>query len=123
MDFDFTKYKEELKTRDKNLRRTFIKELYQLYVSDKEKLQRKKANWKNYVNYLKETKQKDSPTVQNHYRKSRHFIVELPEGRFAQRLWSIKTEDLPWCISQIKNDNRTFAWLFWSITQHDKKNT
>lgn len=122
MDNPFTTYSleehlERKKTADKNLRRDLLRELYTLYENQKDK--RKKENWKRYVAWLKETRQKNTPESQATFKRNKRFIKEQDASEVAKRLWTLKTQDIPWAISEIKA-GRTFGWLFWSCKNPQK---
>ena len=96
---------------DPNLRRQLIRELYELY--EQEKVSRKKENWKRYVGWLKATRQRHSHQTVKSFERTREFIPTLTPKVFSIRTAHIPTEDLYWCISNVKE--KTTAWLFHEI--------
>lgn len=97
--------------------RTFIlKELYTLYTSPGERIQRKKENWKRYVKFLKTIKQGDSKDNQDIFKKGKTFIKEIPENRFWFFVSHIKTADLYFIKStmqdKVNRGESASAWLF-----------
>jgi hypothetical protein len=104
----------QLTPKDKNLRRQLIKELYVLYekesYSPKAVLWRKKENWKRYVQWLRARELRHAPETVRRFRSSTGFIVPLDIRRFSIKVSPIKTEDLYWAISNVKESG--FGWLF-----------
>lgn len=97
--------------KDPNLRRQLMKELYTLYENQKEN--RRKENWKRYCVWLRASQKRNTPESVRAYKRTRGYIRELAPSSFSILLATIKTNDLYWAISEIKN-GKTFGWLFWS---------
>lgn len=71
------------KTLCKSERSQLIKEMYELYTSDMERILRKKENWKNYVSYLKENKLKHSFETVEKFKKNKRFFKEYDITTFS----------------------------------------
>jgi len=82
-----------------NLRNEVIKEIYQLYSSEKERTIRRIENWKNYIKYLKANKIRDTKERQQEFKKYKIFIKEKTDKQLAIYLSIIPTESLYYMLS------------------------
>lgn len=73
--------------------RNFVmKEIFEIYLKDR--VGRKKENWKRYIKFLKEKKLKNSPEAQKLFKKTKSFIKESTARNLAVKLSHIPTKDL-----------------------------
>ncbi len=94
-------------------RHLLVGELYNFYLSPKETLHRKKENWKRYIIWLREKKQKDTKENQKKFKKSKKFLRTLKLSGFSSFIRHIPTEDLYYCLSMCKDvKGSCIAWLF-----------
>jgi hypothetical protein len=82
-----------------------MKDIYTIYTSEKQRLLRKKANWKKYCLWLRENKIKHTKVSIEKFRKSKHFIKELPIGTIAIFLARYKVDRLYQILSECKDIN------------------
>ncbi len=106
----------DFKIEKKRSERAFlIEEIYNLYTSKNQKLHRKKANWKRYIEYLKENRTPNSKENQEKFKKSKKFIKEHDIKRFCFLISHLKEKDLYYVLSVAKdmeNRNENFgAWI------------
>lgn len=105
---------------EKSSRAQITKEIYALYISDQERLFRKKENWKRFIHYCKTQhlpfKEK---LVQETYKKSKVFIKEYDIRTFCIRIAHIPTSDLYYvqsiCKDKYHRNEAIGAWLFSAI--------
>lgn len=86
-------------------RDVIMQDIYNIYISEKQRILRKKANWKRYIEYLKENRIKHSKVTIEKFRKSKHFIKELPIGTIAIFLARYKVDRLYQILSECKDIN------------------
>ena len=82
-----------------------MKDIYAIYTSDKQKILRKKANWKKYIQYLKENKVKHSKVQVEKFKSSKLFIKEHSIGTIAIFLARYKVDRLYQILSEAKDIN------------------
>jgi len=93
----------EEKTLCKSERSQLIKEMYELYTSDMERILRKKENWRRYVTFLKACKHKDTEEYRKMFKKGKTFIKEKTLSSFIFFTSHIPTRDLYYCKSVMKD--------------------
>ncbi len=84
-----------------NERQYILKMIYEVY--DKDEIGRKKENWKRFIAFLKEKKQKNSPEAQKLFKKSKHYLRKLTPKQLAIMQSHIKTQDLYFQLSIAKD--------------------
>lgn len=98
-------------------RNSILKDIYQIYQNERQ--QRKVANWKRYIQYLKNNRFPNNPIQQKIFKKSKLFIKELPPKVIAIKLSHIPTKDLYYVLSVCKDKARrnesAGAFIFGSI--------
>ena len=77
---------------DRNERRVLLREIYGLYLKDR--VGRKKDNWKRYCRWLREKKMENLATAQKDFKKTKLFIHESTPRNLAVKLSHIPTKDL-----------------------------
>lgn len=82
-----------------------MSDIYTIYVCEKQKVLRKKENWKRYIEYLKKNKVKHSKIQVEKFKKSKLFIKELPLSTLAVLLARNKVEVLYRILSEAKDLN------------------
>lgn len=81
---DLIKRKEVEKPKlSKSERTQILKEIYEIYSNDRQKLFRKKENWKRYVQWLKDNRIPNTKENQAKFKKSKFFIKELSDKAIA----------------------------------------
>jgi len=93
----------EEKTLCKSERSQLIKEMYELYTSDMERILRKKENWKRYIVFLKACKHADTEEYRKMFKKGKTFIKEQPLNTFIFFTNHIPTRDLYFCKSNMRD--------------------
>jgi 50S ribosomal subunit-associated GTPase HflX len=93
------------KVKARSNRDLIIKDIYSVYTSDKQKLLRKKENWKRYVAWLKANRVKDSKESQAKFKKTKQFIKEMPIRTIAILLARNKVDRLYEILSEAKDQN------------------
>ncbi len=110
-DFKFEKKRSE--------RASIIEDIYNLYTSSIQRFHRKKANWKRYVQWLKENRLPDKKENQEKFKKSKKFIKEYDIKRFCFLVSHLKEKDLYYILSMgkdMENRNENFgAWIISNI--------
>jgi len=89
------------KLKRSNKRAEIIGELFELHNGDK--LGIKKANWKRYIQWLKDKQLPNSPANQIKFSKSKMFIKPLEIRGFCSQMAHVKTDDLPYVLSVAKD--------------------
>jgi hypothetical protein len=82
-----------------------MQDIYAIYTSEKQRVLRKKCNWKKYCLWLRENKVKHSKVTIDEFKKSKHFIKELPIGTIAIFLARYKVDRLYQILSEAKDIN------------------
>ena len=92
------------KVKPKSLRNDLFKQIYSFYYTEQEKMLKKKANWKRYVQYLKDNKLPNTFDNQKKFKKSKFFIRKMTDKQMACFfLAHVKTDDL-WYVRSICYD-------------------
>jgi hypothetical protein len=103
----------------KSERAEVIKQLYEIYTSEHERILRKKENWKRYIKYLKENKTPHTLESLKTFKKKSNYIKEQPVKSFCFFLSHIPTKHLYFIRSEMldyKNRGKSAsAYLFASI--------
>lgn len=89
-----------------------IEEIYQIYISENQRIFRKKANWQRYCSWLRDNRISNSLDNQNKFRKTKLFIKEHERRGFAVMLAPMKQSDLFYILSMAKdmeNRNQNFS--------------
>jgi len=86
-----------------NPRNDLLKQIYSFYNTEQEDIHRKRANWKRYIQELKNHAWKDSKEHQEHFKKSKLFLKKQSDKSIAFFLSHIKTDDL-WYILSVAKD-------------------
>jgi len=100
-------------------RAEIVSEIEEILNSGQEQKHTKIANWKRYIEYLKEHHVKDSEVYREMFRQSRQFLKPLQGNNLYFLLSHIPTEDLYHVKSVLKD--REFSklpltgYLIWSI--------
>lgn len=90
-----------------NPRQEMIKEIYAIYTSPHQKMNRKIMNWKKYFEWCKENKIPKGKEGEQKFKKSKFFIKEHPIKTFCFFMAPIPTADLTYIISVAKDmENR-----------------
>lgn len=92
------------KVKPKSLRNDLFKQIYSFYYTEQEKMLKKKANWKRYVQYLKDYKLPNTFDNQKKFKKSKFFIRKMTDKQMACFfLAHVKTDDL-WFVLSVAKD-------------------
>ena len=109
----------EQETLCKSERAEVIKQIYDIYTSEHERILRKKENWKRYIKYLKENRTPHTLESLKTFKKTSQHIKEKNVKSLCFFLSHIPTKDLYFIRSEMKdNKNRgksASAYLFGSI--------
>lgn len=73
-------------------RAQIISEIYEIYLQDK--IGRKIANWKRYVEWCRTWKQEKGKESENKFKKSKFYLKELTVSQLCYFLSHIPTKDL-----------------------------
>lgn len=97
----FLKYEPPPQKKRTSERSDLVSQIYALYSSEIDV--RKKENWKRYITYLKANRVRNTPENQAKYKRSKQFIRELPVSSIAYLLSHIKTPELYYVLSEMKD--------------------
>jgi len=97
---DLIKFPVQTAMRERSL---ILNDLYALYTSPQEKKLRAKANWVKYCSWCKEKRLPDSKTNQSFFRRSHHYIKEMPIKTIAILLARLSVTDLFYVLSVAKD--------------------
>lgn len=86
-------------------RAQITKEIYEIYISARQKIFRKKQNWTRYIQWLKDNRTLNSPEAQKKFKKSKQYIREHDIKTFCFFLSPIPTADLYYVLSVAKDMN------------------
>ena len=86
-------------------RDVIMKDIYDIYISEKQRVLRKKANWKRYCLWLRENRLKHSNITIEKFKKNKQFIKELSIDKVAILLSRNKIEVLYRILSEAKDLN------------------
>lgn len=86
-----------------NPRNDILKQIYAFYDTEQEVVLTKKANWRRYIQELKNHAWRDSKEHQQHFKKSKLFINKISPSSMAFFLSHIPTQDL-WYILSVAKD-------------------
>jgi hypothetical protein len=112
----------EVKKVRNNERADIIQQIYSMYDTGQERLLIKKANWKRYVEWLKENKIKNSPDAQLKFKKSKRFIKPMTIGTMCYFLSHLKKNDLYYVFSVVKDKkNRNESIGSYVVVLHNSK--
>lgn len=92
-------------TKFRSERDIVMNDIYKIYTSEKQKIHRKRQNWRKYIQYLKENKVKHSKVQIEKFKKSKLFIKELPIGTIAIFLARYKIDRLYQILSESRDIN------------------
>jgi hypothetical protein len=96
-------------------RAELIKNIYAIYSSEKQKIFRKKENWKRYIAFLKENRKENTPENIKTFKKSKKFIKEHSVKTVCFFVSHIPTADLYYIFSMardMQNRNENFSGYF-----------
>lgn len=97
---DYLKNKKFVKGSERN---DILRQIYSFYDTQKEDITRRKANWKRYIEFLKENRLSDNTENQTKFKKSKKFIKKITPGTLAYFLSHIPTKDLYYILSVAKD--------------------
>ena len=80
-----------------------IRDIYNIYTSEKQRILRKKFNWKKYIQWLRENRIKHSKVSLEKFKKSKQFTKELPIETIAIFLARYKVDRLYQILSEAKD--------------------
>ena len=105
MEINIANYLQNFTPKKKGAERTdILKQIYSFYDTEKEMIHRKRANWKRYIQYLKDNKKSDSKEEQIKFKKSKFFLRKITDKSMASFWLShIPTKDLYYILSVIKD--------------------
>lgn len=107
----------QIKKQKTSERAELIKEIYEIYTSDTQRIHRKKENWKRYIQFLKENRIPDSKQAQSKFKRSKKYIREHNIKSFAYFISIIPTPDLYYILSVAKDmNNRNQNMSAWIIS-------
>lgn len=82
-----------------------MKDIYAIYASEKQRVLRKKYNWRKYILWLKENKIKHSSSAVEKFQKTKNYTKELPIETIAIFLARYKVDRLYNILSEAKDIN------------------
>lgn len=91
-----------------------MQDIYEIYTSEKQRVLRKKYNWRKYIEFLKENRIKHSKDSMDRFKKSKMFAKELSIGTLAILLARNKIDSLYRILSEAKDMDKLSgeAWAF-----------
>lgn len=102
-----------------------IKSIYEVYSSQKQKMFRRKENWKRYCEWCRANRKENSPENTKLFKKSKKFIKEHSVKTICYFLSHIPTSDLYYISSvgkDMQNRNQNFSGYFISSLLSNKSN-
>lgn len=106
---------------ERNERRQVLREIFEIY--EKDKVGRRKENWKRYCKWVREKKLENSTANQKLFKKTKMFIHESPARNIAIKLSHIPTKDLYYMKSvaqdKLNRKESVGGFIFSSIKGQD----